>query len=395
MLGLAVLLTVGAVACRGAGDARRDRAPAASSPSASAASLGSGGLPEVADAGRRDAPEADGGASASARAPRPLPPRARLIAPLGGARGFVAVTDTAAQPSGSRRVVVAAKGGGEVDVERPVPIASFTKLWTAVAALRMVERGEISLEATIAETLPELAARPWSRATLRELLGHVSQVPEFDEGGEPSYFRRRDVDFSNPGAVLARYVPRAWVEKRGVYKYRNSEAAIAGAMLARRASLPAPELFAREVFGPAGMRRSGLLVGAAPGDLDLAPLGPVRPHNFFTAGAGYSSPADLLAFLEALAGAVLLGEASKRVLFEGHGSEGHALGCWSYALRAGDGGAQRVVERPGALGDVRLFTALFPDEGRAIVAFSPDGIEIHKPHPTSGVGRALLGVGLE
>lgn len=391
ILGLVVL----AVGCRGAGDARTERAPEASAaPSSPDAGV-------TTDAAAREAGGGDAGASSPAPAARPLPARplparARLLAPFqGAARGFVAITDTSAVPSGSRRLVVSLRGADPVDLERPVPIASFTKLWTAVAALRMVERGEITLEATIAEVLPELASRPWSRSTLRELLGHVSQVPELDEGGEPSYFRRRDVDFTNPASVLARHVPRGWAEKRGVYKYRNSEAAMVGAMLSRRASLPAPELLAREVFGPAGLRHSGLLVGAAPADLDLTPLGGVRPHNFFTAGAGYSSPADLLAFLEALAGAALLGEASKRALFEGHGSEGHALGCWSYSLRVGDGGAARVVERPGALGDVRLFTALFPDHARAIVAFSPDAPEIHRPHPASGIGRALLGVALE
>lgn len=390
-----------ALGCRGAGDTTAGRAPtgSASAPAqiaidAGAPDAGPARVDAAADANASDAGADDAG---EVVAGRPLPTRARLLAPFARrpGRGFVAITDTTARPPGSSRLVVGLRGAEAVDVDRPVPIASFTKLWTAVAALRMVERGEITLEATIAEVLPDLAARPWSGATLRELLGHVSSVPELDDRGEPSYFRRRDVDFTNPVAVLARHVPRDWTEKRGVYKYRNSEAALAGAMLARRAGLPAPELLAREVFGPAGMRRSGLLVGAAPADLDLAPLGGVRPHNFFTAGAGYASPADLLAFLEALARGALVSDASKRALFEGHGSDGHALGCWSYALGRADGGASRVVERPGALGDVRLFTALFLDDGRALVAFSPDALEIHKPHPTTGIGRALLDAALE
>lgn len=395
LLGLLVV----ALGCRSPEAARTEPSSraAASTPSPSTSPSASDPSPSTPVAAVELAVDAGHPDASAPSTDRPLPPRARLVAPFAKSpgRGFVGITDTTASPPGSRRLVVGLRGAEAVDVDRPVPVASFTKLWTAVTALRMVERKEITLEATIAEVVPELAGRPWSGSTLRELLGHVSQVPELDDRGEPSYFRRRDVDFTNPATVLARNVPRDWAEKRGVYKYRNSEFAIVGAMLARRANLPAPELLAREVFGPAGMRRSGLLVGAAPADLDLAPLGGVRPQNFFTAGAGYASPADLLAFLEALARGALIAEPSRRALFEGHGADGHALGCWSYALETGDGGAARVVERPGALGDVRLFSALFPDDGRAIVAFTPDAIEIHKPHPTRGVGRALLGVGLE
>ena len=163
---------------------------------------------------------------------RPLPSTERLLAPFRGtkARGFVALTNT--DPLGALRTSVSLAKGEALDLARPVLVASFTKLWTAVAALRMVERGELTLDQTIKEALPELASRPWAASTIRELLTHTSLVPELDEKG--GYYRRVEVDFSSPVTVLSTYVPRDWTEKRGIYKYRNSELALVGAILAQR-----------------------------------------------------------------------------------------------------------------------------------------------------------------
>jgi D-alanyl-D-alanine carboxypeptidase len=332
-------------------------------------------------------------------AARALPSTDHLLAPFRGtkARGFVAVTNTdRALPVDLRRRSVSLVAGEALDRERPVLVASFTKLWTAVAALRMIERGELSLDDTVKDTLPELASRPWSSSTLRELLTHTSLVPELDDKG--GYYRRLDVDFSSPVLVLAKHVPRDWTEKRGVYKYRNSELAIVGAILAERSKVPVARALAREVFEPAGMKHAGLLVTtAAPGlGLDLTPMGPVRPQNFFTAGAGYASLDDLLAFFEALAGTELLTPASKALLFDGAADRGNgALGCWAYPFARQDGSTTRLVERPGSFGNVRLFSAFFPDEKRAVIAWTGDGIDIARPRTARGIGNALARAALE
>ena len=125
-------------------------------------------------------------------------------------------------------------------------------------------------------------------------------------------------------------------------------------------------------------------------------MGLIRAQNFFTAGAGYASASDLLAFFEALAGAALLTEASKALLFEGTTERsGGALGCWAYPFARADGGTTRLVERPGSFGNVRLFTAFFPDERRAIVAWTGDGVEIARPHTGKGIGLSLARAALE
>jgi len=325
----------------------------------------------------------------ASRAPPPppaaLPSAKQLVAPFRGtkAHGFVAMT-------GGARTIVPIVDGDAADPTTPVLIASFTKLFTAVATLRMVARKEIALDLTIKEALPALAARPWSGSTIRELLGHVSQVPEFDESR--GYYRAADVDVTDPVGTLAKRIPADWTEKRGIYKYRNAELAIVGAILAARAGKSEEEVLAREVFEPAKMTRSGLVGVKKPAGVDLAPMGGIRVQNFFTAGAGFASANDLLAFFEALDGKDLLDDASKALLYEGDASRGYApLACWFYPFEK-----TRMLERPGSLGNVRLFTAFFPDEHRAIVAWTASGIELPRPRASpKGIGAQLGRAALE
>lgn len=87
-------------------------------------------------------------------------------------------------------VVAAARAGGPVETlalgtdgagaplapETLFPVASVTKLATALAALRLVDQGRVGLDDELAQLLPEAAAaRPG--VTLRSLLCHTSGLP--------------------------------------------------------------------------------------------------------------------------------------------------------------------------------------------------------------------------
>jgi CubicO group peptidase (beta-lactamase class C family) len=341
---------------------------------------------------KQDAPPTPDAASPETTAPRPLPSNARLIEPFRGSKGHELVAMT----NGVDHAFADYGSSPAVSPDKPVLVASFTKLWTAVAALRLIERKEMSLDETIRDVLPDLASRPWADSTLRELMSHTSRVPEFDD---KSGFYRASVDYSeSPAAVLAKNVPKDWTEKRGVYKYRNAEFAIVGAMLAAHAKIPTDQVLAREVFEPAKMKHAGLLVGkgAPPDDLDLSPMGGVRPHNFFTAGAGYASIADLLSFFDALSNnTTLINDASKKMLFTGAKEHGFiSFGCWAYPF--GSTKPALLVERPGSFGNIRLLTAYFPEEHRAIVAWNSDGVEIARPRTgEQGIGARLSRIALE
>lgn len=58
-------------------------------------------------------------------------------------------------------------------------MASITKSFTAVAVLRLAERGKLSLDADIRELVPTYPEKQW-KVTVRDLLGHLSGVPTYD-----------------------------------------------------------------------------------------------------------------------------------------------------------------------------------------------------------------------
>lgn len=101
--------------------------------------------------------------------------------------------------------------GGWVDQARTVPwtensiacVFSTTKTMTALAALVLVDQGELELDANVAKYWPEFAARGKSEIKVRHLLSHTSGVSGWDQ---PVTFD--DVyDWDKSTAMLAAQAP--------------------------------------------------------------------------------------------------------------------------------------------------------------------------------------------
>jgi CubicO group peptidase (beta-lactamase class C family) len=169
-----------------------------------------------------------------------------------------------------------------------------------------------------------------------------------------------------------------------------------GALLEAKGGAPAGAVLAKEVFTPARMKHAGIVVHGRPAEVDFAPMGRVRPENFFTAGNGYASANDLLSFFEALEGEALLDAESKATLFAGSAKHDRAaLGCWAYPFADGDGGTTLLVERPGSFGDVKLVTAFYPEKRRAIVFWTGEPLVVGKPRTKDSIASKLARVALE
>jgi CubicO group peptidase (beta-lactamase class C family) len=67
--------------------------------------------------------------------------------------------------------------GVPLTAESLFPVASLTKLATALAVLRLAAAGELQLDAPLAEYLPEATAAAREAVTLRTLLAHTSGLP--------------------------------------------------------------------------------------------------------------------------------------------------------------------------------------------------------------------------
>lgn len=76
--------------------------------------------------------------------------------------------------------------GEDVTTETRFPIGSITKLFTATAILRLAERGELSLDDTVAAWVPDEAVD--GRVTSRQVLGHTSGlVRDYEDETGPEH----------------------------------------------------------------------------------------------------------------------------------------------------------------------------------------------------------------
>ena len=142
-------------------------------------------------------------------------------------------------------------------------IGSCGKSMTATIAARLVARGVVTFETTLAEAFPELA---WSMqpayqgATLAMLLTHRSGIPQVPPvplplPGDPAAERARALP------VLLTLPPQGLPGQ--TYLYSNLGYIVAGALLERRAGVPFEALAAAELFQPLGLATAGF---GAPAD---------------------------------------------------------------------------------------------------------------------------------
>jgi CubicO group peptidase (beta-lactamase class C family) len=172
-------------------------------------------------------------------------------------------------------------------------LGSITKTMTATFAARLVEKGYITWDTTIAQAVPELAAsmrKEYRKVTLDQLLRHESGLPRevpmvsqdsetarrLLQKGMPDYFLQdydtklspTDNRLKCAAAVLA--LPP--VGPRGKSDYSNAGLMIAGLMLEYTTGKSFEKLFEQELLLPLGMKSTGFGPPGIPGKRDQ-PLG--------------------------------------------------------------------------------------------------------------------------
>ncbi len=161
--------------------------------------------------------------------------------------------------------IVWAQGFGVADPESGAPataetvyrVGSVSKLFTDIAVMQLVERGELDLDAAVQTYLPEFAPRnPFGGAiTLRQLMSHRSGLvrePPVGHYFDPTLPSLKQTVASLNGTELV-YAP----ESRG--KYSNAGIAVVGYVLERLAGEPFADHVQRTVLEPMGLRASAFV----------------------------------------------------------------------------------------------------------------------------------------
>jgi D-alanyl-D-alanine carboxypeptidase len=185
----------------------------------------------------------------------------------GIARGYPGIAVMFVESDGKTRA--AAAGYADLEHRRPMRvddgfhIGSVNKTFTAVAALRLVDQGKLSLSETLLGALGQAAARvPYAdRITVGQLLDHSSGT----------YATNNDMDYlttllgpkADPQRVWTAEEMVALADKDRVkplgepgsgHYYSDTNYTLLGMIVARRSGMPLKEYVRHTVFEPLGMR---------------------------------------------------------------------------------------------------------------------------------------------
>ncbi|MGZ4178514.1 MAG: serine hydrolase domain-containing protein [Solirubrobacteraceae bacterium] len=168
--------------------------------------------------------------------------------------------------------------GGWCDAARSTPwsqdtitnVWSTTKTVTNLAALMLVDRGQIDAYAPVATYWPEFAANGKEAIEIRHILSHTSGV----SGWDPPFEVPDMYDWTTSTQRLAAQAP--WWEPGTASGYHaNNQGHLVGEVVRRVTGLPLKQFVAQEIAGPLG---ADFQIGAAERDWPrIAPVVPPPP----------------------------------------------------------------------------------------------------------------------
>ncbi|MBV9959259.1 MAG: serine hydrolase [Acidobacteria bacterium] len=170
--------------------------------------------------------------------------------------------------------VLLRKGYGFADVERRVPytpetqheIASISKMFTAMAALKLRDSGKLQLSDSICKYLPDCPAA-WQPITIQQLMRHTSGIPDYEqqlEIGSDKYLElmvkpeATSIIIENAKKLPLDFKPG---EK---FHYSNTGYIILSHIVQRAAGQPFAEFVRKNILEPAGMKHSGIIGAGKP-----------------------------------------------------------------------------------------------------------------------------------
>ena len=249
---------------------------------------------------------------------------------------------------------------------------SMNKMFTATAAMQLVEAGKLSLDDTVGKVMPDYPnADVAHKVTIRHLLGHTGGTGDFFG----ALFAKNRLTLKTHADYVALFGDRAPVHEPGAeWRYSNYGMVLLGAIIERVSGMSYFDYVRTRVFEPAGMMSTGSLP-----ETDAVPnrsLGYMRrndawvlntdtlPWSGTSAGGGYSTVGDFFRFAEALQSGKLVSKASlTQMTTPGLAQYGFGMSI------AGEGATRNFGHSggaPGQNGDLRVY----PASGYVVVALS-------------------------
>ena len=272
------------------------------------------------------------------------------------------------------------RGFGLADVENDVKateatvyrLGSISKPVTAVAAMQLVEAGQLDLDRDVRELVTEWPEKQWP-VTTRLLLSHLAGVRHYRRGEEESV-----VHFATQAAGLVRFAQDPLLHEPGTkYLYSTYGYNLIAAVVEKVAKKPFAEVVRERLAAPSGaatlqdddIRR--IIRGRAQGYVKVdgkLQNSELMDSSYKLGGGGLCCSAeDLVRFSQALlAGTLVKKETLEQMFTPGKLRDGTAID-YAFGFRVGKDGTRRVVAHSGAQSRVSTMLYVLPEQQVTVV----------------------------
>lgn len=201
------------------------------------------------------------------------------------------------------------------------PVGSVSKIFTAVAILKLAEQEKLRLDDSITKYLPDL---PYKNVTLRQMLSHTSGLPEYQMQAVIKEIEGKNINNAALEKVFAELNLKEDFAPGKKWEYSNTNFIFLALVIEKVSGKSYPQFLAENIFKPARMNSTFVLkknvpesfkarladgyrgtsfVGAR--DSNINDLRGANSYyatvgNLYGAGGIYSTARDLFKFHEAL-----------------------------------------------------------------------------------------------
>ena len=226
-------------------------------------------------------------------------------------------------------------------------IFSVTKTFTAVLIMQLYEQKKINLDSTISVYYPEYKGEAGKKATIRNLLTYSSGR---DLQEMRSFLEVYSNDIWGVDTFITKYCSGKLVDTPGTkFNYSNGDFIILGKIIEKIYGKPYEEVLREKILSPFKMHNTNylhhndIIKGMAEG-YSCEDSGIIKFYtptnyyidNFYSAGAMYSTPEDLLIFDRAIFNYEILKKETVDLMLASYSNLGDAaFGFWVYPKKFG------------------------------------------------------------
>jgi CubicO group peptidase (beta-lactamase class C family) len=273
------------------------------------------------------------------------------------------------------------------DVEQALPVeadttfrfASVSKLITATAAARLVQDGELDLDAPVG-SIVSYFPEAWPAITARQLAAHTSGIPHYQDVDS----ERGGVRFSTTADAVAIFSGRTLLAQPGTaYNYSSYGFTLLSAVVEESAHEPFLDYVARVLLYDLDIAPD---LGGDPHATiaydfaDTAGVTPVAPHDYSYSwgGAGFrGSSRDLALFGARVLGGAIVSPATRDMMWtpamlnDGSVVSEDRDAAVGFGWRIGrDQDGARIVHHAGVTDGARSALVLYPESGDSVSVLS-------------------------